>query len=950
MTSFGKSKHPAHKNNVKDEKVDSDPNIDKSHPYYAWYLEGKKYKDEADKAKASEVASGVAEKNQYKELDAGVSEVTNNLLPSWTNDKNHVGYDRGTDNTGLNYITETTEAQAKAQNNGESLSQKDVQDIKTKVENANSPYIYNDKIMGMVEGETKDKTYDFLSHNKEKSLEITLDLPATNYATADDGYPDYKGMDDEFVYRGAFQRNTLLDYDGPTYHFELQMLSDDDAIAAQRHILEGKTSFDEWRPTAAQPVTIAETGSTVLNLQSCMIEAVAGPMNNQHRVTGATNFQMSFAQPLGVSFTNLIVNAAVQLGMPDGLKATYLLKLHFIGRDAKTGADVNPIPNTERQFLINIVGVEQTVDTSGGIFNVTAVRSGDQGTYQHVYSTDRPMELSNIKTVNDMMEKLAEAINVNEIDKLAIEKAILDEYYIHIEDHAKKILADDEIVPTPGEKGIANANQYGANNGDQQDPDANEGFGDQRLLRTFKIPQNTGLNRIMEFALSHSRKLQNLAKGFDENDKDPDSTDSAKIKKYKKYIFKIKADVVNIGWDMLRNEYAKEYHYTISLFPTIRPEILQGTYSKQEEAVKQKVKELLKPDFGEGKTRTKFRALRKRYDYLFTGMNDKVLRFDLKFNNNFFMAMHSYQNLYDNIDESVQEQIIESGDSLRKFKQQQSQVRAAWKSYLKSKADKVGQVGFNATTEMASSATYSQFKKEREELINQYVGRIQDGTIEGDQGLASRLQDLDSYDKKLAENKNRVDGTKPTEEFKGGGADASRLPQERIIGELINENDLRNKIETGQIPTHVMWGVTRDASAGNFNDEGHPENKGKHQFDAVMQASLSDFQADMVQMDMDIRGDMYWLESEGDPRAITSSYYAGENYLLFRAITSAGEPDINTGIATPGDTKKEQLLNGVYAVVNVTSRFEGGLFTQNIKGPRENFIYDTSILESFKEE
>ena len=73
------------------------------------------------------------------------------------------------------------------------------------------------------------------------------------------------------------------------------MLSDDDAIAAQRHILEGKTSFDEWRPTAAQPVTIAETGSTVLNLQSCMIEAVAGPMNNQHRVTGATNFQMSFS-------------------------------------------------------------------------------------------------------------------------------------------------------------------------------------------------------------------------------------------------------------------------------------------------------------------------------------------------------------------------------------------------------------------------------------------------------------------------------------------------------------------------------------------------------------------------------------------------------------------------------------------------------------------------------
>ncbi len=927
---------------IKDAKVDSDPNIDLE------TIQAKKYKGDgsmagygkvnADKVTASEVATGVAEKNQSKELDAGVSAVTNTFLPTWHEPKNHPEYDRGTNNKGLNYITETTDAQAKANAKGESLSQKDVQEIKAKVEDANSPYIYNDKIMGMVEGEDKSAYNNFDARNHPEYKENPKGVVNENYATSDDGYPE--GEKKEYVHHTMYKRNVLLDYDGPTYHFELQMISETDATLAQRWILEADDPFENWRPTAAQPVTIAETGSTVLNLQSCMIEAVAGPTNNQHRVTGATNFQMTFAQPLGVSFTNLIVNGAVQLGMPDGLKATYLLKLKFIGRDAKTGADINPIPNTERQFLINIVGVEQTVDTTGGIFNVTAVRSGDQGTYQHVYSTDRPMELSNIKTVNDMMQKLADAINVNEIDKLAIEKAILDEYYIHIDENAKKILADDEIVPT-NEKGVANANQFSSYQADSNDEE-----GEKKLLRTFKIPQNTGLNRIMEFALSHSRKLQNLAKGFDENDKDPDSTDSAKIKKYKKFIFKIKADVVNIGWDMLRNDYAREYHYTISLFPTIRPEILMGTYAKQVEAVREKVKELTSPDIGEGKTRTKYRGLRKRYDYLFTGMNDKVLRFDLKFNNNFFMAMHSYQNLYDNIDKSTQDRIVDSGEKLREFKQQQAQVKAAWKAYLTNKAAKVGKKGFDPIVEMASSSTYNQFKKEREKLINQYVGRIEDGTIEGDEALANKLTSLDTYESKLTENnKGRISSNGPTSSSELGGNE-----QKRIIGELIDENDLSNKIESGQIPTHVMWGVTRDASAGNFNDEGHPENKGKHQFDAVMQASLNDFQADMVQMDMDIRGDMYWLESEADPRSETASYYSGENYLLFRAITSAGEPDINTGIATPGDTKKEQLLNGVYAVVNVTSRFEGGLFTQNIKGPRENFIYDTSILEEFKEE
>ena len=940
MTKRGNN-HPAHKNR-KDDKVDTDPNImpnitiefgngQSSHP--AHNMRG------MNKATSTEVATGVAEKNESKELDAGVSSVTNTLLPTWHEPKNHPEYDRGTNNKGLNYITETTDAQAKANAKGESLSQKDVQEIKTKVEDANSSYIYDDKIMGMVEGEEKSAYNNFDARNHPEYKENPKGIVNENYATSDDGYPE--GEEKEYIYHNMYKKNVLLDYDGPTYHFELQMLSEDDTRLAHRWILEGNDPFENWKPTVAQPVTIAETGSTVLNLQSCMIEAVAGPTNNQHRVTGATNFQMTFAQPLGVSFTNLIVNGAVQLGMPDGLKATYLLKLHFIGRDAKTGADVNPIPHTERQFLINIVGVEQTVDTSGGIFNVTAVRSGDQGTYQHVYSTDRPMELSNIKTVNDMMQKLTDAINVNEIDKLAIEKAILDEYYIHIDEHAKKILADDEIVPT-SEKGIANANQFSS-----YEADSNDEEGEKRLLRTFKIPQNTGLNRIMEFALSHSRKLQNLAKGFDENDKDPDSSDSAKIKKYKQFIFKIKVDVVNIGWDMLRNEYAKEYHYTISLFPTLRAQTLQGTYAKQVEAVKEKFKELTSKDMGDGKTRTKYRGLRKRYDYLFTGMNDKVLRFDIKFNNNFFMAMHSYQNLYDNIDGTVQDRIVESGEKLREFKQQQSQVKAAWKAYLTNKAAKVGKKGFDPIVEMASSGTYNQFKAERTKLINQYVGRIEDGTIEGDQGLANKLTSLDTYESKLTENnKGRISSNAPS----NTNSSLVSKEQERIIGELIDENDLANKIETGQIPTHVMWGVTRDVSAGNFNDEGHPENKGKHHFDAVMQASLSDFQADMVQMDMEIRGDMYWLESEADPRSLTASYYSGENYLLFRAITSAGEPDINTGIATPGDTKKEQLLNGVYAVVNVTSRFEGGLFTQNIKGPRENFIYDTTVLEEFGEE
>ena len=768
----------------------------------------------------------------------------------------------------------------------------------------------------------------------------------------------------EFSYNAMYQRNVLHDYDSPTYNFRLSMLSEKDTISAQKHILAGQDAFDKWKANSFKPVIIAETGSTVLNIQSVNIEAVAGPMNNGHRVTGGVSFQITVAQPLGVSFTNTLVNAAVRMGIPDGLKATYLLELKWIGRVPQhplphmkhliPGDIVKEIPDCSRQFLINIVGVDTTVDTTGGIYNIMAVRSGDQGTYEHVYTTDRPMQINNIKTVKDLCDKLAEAININELDKLAIEKAILDEYYITLGPEANKVLAKDYIVPTgelEKESTGNNANVY--TDTTKYDP----------ILRSFVIPQDTGLNRILEFGLSHSKKLQNLAKGFDENSDDPDSNDSANIKKYKKYIFRIKVDVVNIAWDNLRNDYAREYHYKITLFPTVRPEILQGTWIDHKKAVKAKIKELISDDFTEGKG-TKYRSLRKRYDYLFTGLSDKVIRFDIKYNNNFFMAMSSYQNLFSGFSNDAKKKIKKSSSTLKKYKKQVASTRKAWKKYLTTKTLTLDESNRSIHTDDALTSSMATYQKEKDTLISQYVENIGNGSLQGDEGLANVLSSVKTSKEKMdlmygekGGNPHEVKDKSnlyPGQVYELGDATVPPILK-KLYAEKIQEDTLTDMVNAMDNPVRVSWGAGRDALAGKFNNEMHPENPGKGHFDSVMQGTLSDFQADMVQMDMDIRGDMYWLESESDPRALTSSYYAGENYLLFTARLSAGEPDhkINgdqTGISRPGDSHKETLLNGVYAVINVNSRFEGGQFIQNIKGPRENFIFDISVLESFWED
>ena len=181
------------------------------------------------------------------------------------------------------------------------------------------------------------------------------------------------------VYKDFYKKNILHDYDTVTYNFTLSMLSERDAVLAQTWILEGNKDGQGFKDWSAEnkKVIIAETGSTVLSINDVQINVVAGPINNGKRLTGATDFQMTIQQPLNASFTDTLVNAAVSLGLPDGLKASYLLELKFRGRDPDTGRIV-PIPKTDRQFLIEIISVEASVDTNGASYSVRAARAGDK--------------------------------------------------------------------------------------------------------------------------------------------------------------------------------------------------------------------------------------------------------------------------------------------------------------------------------------------------------------------------------------------------------------------------------------------------------------------------------------------------------------------------------------------------------------------------------------------
>ena len=770
-----------------------------------------------------------------------------------------------------------------------------------------------DEIEVVGSGGTNEFTADVDGYLGEESGEILESEPAEPY---------------DFFYQG----NPLMDYDAVTYNFEMIMLTARDTESAQRWILSNNQSgpnaksFDLWTPKD-DTITIAATGATVLNINSVQINATIGPIDNGKRNSGATDFHINITQPLGASFTETLVNSALQLQLPDGLKATYLLKLKFRGRHPVTGRPVPDIPQTARQFLIEITEVDATVDSSGAQYTIHAARAGDKASLQNIYTTDRALLLENLSDCNSLVKAMEEALNNNELDKLAIDKGILDEYYIHLDPIAQKHIGKDSILTTQELDDINFSDASDKSYNEEQDTG----------LRMFKIPQGTTIDRALEFGLAHSKKLQIMAKGFVDT-ADADSTDSEKIEKQAKIIFKVKLDTKKTRWDIIRNDWAREFHYTVSLFSTIRPEILKGSWDQIEHHVLMKENELLTGKDTKKDADPKKKLLTKRYDYLFTGLNDKVLRFDIKFNNQFFFAMHSYRNVFAGLEQETQTRIKDQKEKLTEFRKVRLKVEDKWQAYREVKRDNILTEDFDPE----ETQEWRDFKTARAELLNAYVDGINDGTFEGDPAIVENAQKYNYDPRKIEETGQTIN------ESIGTSNDATMdKDSERLWAELLDRKQIQRNIDSHSKPFQVMWGAQPEEFRSDFDNKNRTPGMGH--FHAVLESTLADFSADMVNMDMDIRGDMYWLESERDPRPYTASSYTGENYLLFRAITSAGEPDPTTGIARPGDEYKEQMLNGVYAVTEVISRFEGGQFTQNLKGVKEAFISDIDKLTNFAE-
>ena len=366
--------------------------------------------------------------------------------------------------------------------------------------------------------------------------------------------------------------------------------------------------------------------------------------------TNVTNFSFDVYEPYSLGlFLQSLQAAALNSGYPSYLNdCPYLLQLDFLGYK-DNGAVLNASKDLTKYFTIKITNVQFTVDQGGSKYKVEAAPFHHTGFSDVIQTLPVDVQITG-EQVNEVLvsgeQSLCVALNTQQLKLVGKTQDIPDLYEIVFPiDHSDliglipgannetlKAMADPK-KPVKQRIPPSQRNQLATNFGDGAIGAASMGFSatsggnylfnlegdviDQKTgrikrdfmtidpkQRAFVFPQHSRIIQIIERIVLSSEYVINATKP--ENIKDG-------------FVdwFRIDVQIQLLDFDQKRNVRAKKFVYRVIPYKASVSKIKNPSATTPGEAKLQEI-------------------IAKRYDYLYTGQNNDIIRFDLKFDGMFY--------------------------------------------------------------------------------------------------------------------------------------------------------------------------------------------------------------------------------------------------------------------------------------------------------------------------
>lgn len=407
----------------------------------------------------------------------------------------------------------------------------------------------------------------------------------------------------------AFRPNILDNYDVVTYHWKFFMVTNDAAST-------GAIFSDDVQ------TIIAESGVSDLTIDKVEIRSITTPSVESGTGT-STNVKFEIVEPAGAGLIDKIFYQSLALGIGNWNVMPFYLQLQFRGRSPTTSEADDGSPGSVGSlrwvYPVKITSIKANVTTVGTRYEFECIIYNEYAQSNTVFSLQHPVVLNDLSTFTDAMAKLQYQLNDDQFYRLIDNNSIPDSYRIIVD--PVLTTADYNITP-------ADSNTNSRRNDSTVEFDGKNA--------TF-VP-GTSIDKIIDTLLSQTNGFQKSMLNAQVPGADG-QTMSSEVNQMKNF-WRIITETRPLKFDPRRNDYAREYsiyvvQYDIGILD-------QNTFqdTAPPTTLVDERKRLM--------TYVKKSILRKKYNYIFTGLNDQILNFDIKINNAFAVATARMGGIYFN--------------------------------------------------------------------------------------------------------------------------------------------------------------------------------------------------------------------------------------------------------------------------------------------------------------
>jgi hypothetical protein len=726
-----------------------------------------------------------------------------------------------------------------------------------------------------------------------------------------------------------FQPNMLNNYDVVTYHWKLFLTS-----------LENAKNGDVL--SLANQVVIAESGVSDLTIDKVEMNGIAIP--SVETGTGTqTTVKFEIVEPSGAGLLDKMFYEAVSLGIGNWLVMPCFLQLEFRGRDPKTSsADLTGAPGTigSMRWLwpIKLTNAKANVTTVGTRYEFDAIVYNELAQSNSYFGIQHNLILREIDTFEGAMKDLARKINADQLEKLIDNYSIPDTY---------KIVIDPIFQGKAGTITPPKNNNNTSRGGDYVKFDK----------KTATYNTGTTIDKIIDSLLGNTAYYQEKMQGAPAPAAKPgtSNTEPDQMKKF----WRVVTETHPIAYDSLRQDNAVEITIFVIEYDTGVMDVNPSQTGQTPDSIGAAKKRIVEY--------ANKRIFNKIYNYMFTGLNDQVISFDLNMNFSFAASLSRFGGIYSNT-------ATQNGEGVT------NQKHAEEEKNLTTQLRQTLQFVNNASPQDSKKvdAKISEMKKSLDNSKLDPTTRARYNTILSNAKSADKVGTNLQGTGGLNANGTIADPVK--------SATSLAVPKNNMSPAFISDVQLSSEgtkqayqtmltNRKGKLrPIPYREGV-QESNLGFGIDQA--SDAGRNRVSSVFATALySSLDASLQHVKINIKGDPYWLfpqpitgektkvdynsyiAKSNPAQAITNikdahktirdsvNLFGTDNFIVIRFRTPRIYNE-TTGIIDP--FTDAEMFSGVYKVITIVSKFEVGKFTQELTCLLDPVINITDLQGFLKE-